>query len=136
MNLLRIQFGYRRHKGRAYLEIFAVSFQHLPCAAAEMNGHGHDFGHEFVSEFVSEADSDTDTKFFRTSDTDSDTDMDSDKVMSSDTDTTSDTGMSANLGHGLGHGQTSDTRVRSSLCCSLILIPDMHFICISVEDLG
>ena len=27
----------------------------------------------------------------------------------------SDKGMSENLGHGLGHGQTSDTRVRSSL---------------------
>ena len=41
--------------------------------------------------------------------------MDSDKVMTSDTDTGSDKGMSENLGHGLGHGQTSDTRVRSSL---------------------
>ena len=55
--------------------------------------------------------SDTDTRFFWTSDTDSD--MDSDKVMTSDTDTSSDKGMSEN--HGLGHGQTSDTRVRSSL---------------------
>ena len=54
-----------------------------------MNGHGHEFGHEFVSESVYEADSDTYT--------------------------TSDTGMSENLEHGLGHGQTSDTRVRSSL---------------------
>ena len=75
--------------------------------------NGHDFGHEFVSESVSEADSDTDTRFFDTSDTDSDMDMG--RVMTSDTDTTSDTGMSENLGHGLGHGQTSDTRVRSSL---------------------
>ena len=62
---------------------------------------------------TSDSDSDTDTRFLRTSDTDSD--MDTDKVMTSDTDTTSDTGMSENLGHGLGHGQTSDTRVRSSL---------------------
>ena len=51
------------------------------------------------------SDSDLDTRFLWTSKTDSD--MDSDKVMTSDTDT----GMSTNL----GHGQTSDTRVRSSL---------------------
>ena len=46
---------------------------------------------------------------FLTSDADSDTD--SDKVMTSDTDMGSDKGMSENL----GHGQTSDTRVRSSV---------------------
>ena len=51
----------------------------------------------------SDMDSDKVMRFLRTSDTDSD--MDSDKVM------TSDTSMSENL----GHGQTSDTRVRSSL---------------------
>ena len=74
-----------------------------------MNGHVHEFGHEFMSESMSEADSDTDMRLFGTSDTDMD------KVMTSDTDMGSDKGMSENLGHGLGHGQTSDTRVRSSL---------------------
>ena len=63
----------------------------------DLNGHGHEFGHA--------SDTDSDTRFFWTSDAESDTDMD--KVM------TSDTGMSENLGH--GHGQTSDTRVCSSL---------------------
>ena len=68
-----------------------------------MNGQGHDFGHEFVYESMSEADSDT--AFSRTSDTDTG------KVMTSDADTSSDMDMSEIL----GHGQTSDTRVRSSL---------------------
>ena len=77
-----------------------------------MNGHGHEFGHEFMPESMSEADSDTDMRLFGTSDTDSDTDMY--KVMTSDTDTGSDKGMSENL----GQGQTSDTRVRSSLVAS------------------
>ena len=73
-----------------YKKIFArkKSFSEFNLKA-KMNGHGHEFGHEFVSESVYEADSDTYT--------------------------TSDTGMSENLEHGLGHGQTSDTRVRSSL---------------------
>ena len=49
----------------------------------------------------------------------SDTDMD--KLMILDTDTGSDTHMSENPGNGCGLGQTSDTRVRSSLTRALDL---------------
>ena len=55
--------------------------------------------------------SDVDTGEFLTSDSNSDTRF----LRTSDKDMDSDTGMSENLGHGLGRGNTSDTRVRSSL---------------------
>ena len=82
-------------------------------------GHGHRFRHEFghglgyglgqAQNFIFGHGFGHGHEMFLTSDADSDTD--SDKVMTSDTDMGSDKGMSENL----GHGQTSDTRVRSSL---------------------
>ena len=72
---------------------------------------------------MSEADSGM--RFFGSSDTDSD------KVMTSNTDTSSDTWlMSDDLGH--GHGQTSDTRIRSSLA-RFSVIP--HYSCGTEESL-